>query len=438
MTLISTNSVNMTDSGSYKSQIPPSTGPWIKDVGHAQLGADTPSIMQNAEIQFDPIDVYCFICFTPFSNEEVYGRIADNYRLSESGYNCMGDRYHWAQEQQLFFYETQYVHDNCGKHNGKLIICDPLTINCPTDPINNSDVIRERIEQAKKHIINIVTNSWYFSAPGFTLHLAIYGYTDTLDIAYCFLNSCSYEWNKRPKDSRFSQFVTIERKVADAAYSMDVVIRIEYVQQLSTHMPSHPTDKRIVDLLNELARESVETWETTINNLKIDYIENYRIKSKNIHSFCENGQEILNGISLLMITGAQFVGLASIAAPELLVVAAILAQISQQASTASAVLKCVDGFTYVRDYEVLNDEKALKKGQIILITAAVEGIEQELLGRAKVRMKLSINDLAYKELIDNTIDHSSWWLFSFEDIIIEKMCLLMQLSIQRQIWMKMA
>ena len=170
MTVIRTNNVHLTDSGN----------PNVK----VQLGADTPSTMQNAKSQYDSVDVYCFICFTPFSNQENTGLIADNYRGTRADGSLV-------QNQKLYFPHTKYVNENCGKHNGTIRINAPLFVYCPTD-LSNYDAVSFSnllsIKLAEDSIKKVISYNSYYQYTGITLHLAIYYFTSTEEIANQFLN----------------------------------------------------------------------------------------------------------------------------------------------------------------------------------------------------------------------------------------------------------
>ena len=180
-------------------------------------------------------------------------------------------------------------------------------------------------------------------------------------------------------------------------------------------MPSQPTDQRIVCLQNELVCKDVEIWENPKDIYAREYIAEWCIQSEKNHLFCEKGQEVLDGIGFISISAAVLVGAAALVAPELFVVAYALAKIAQVASVTSTALKCADGITYIRDYEILDDEEALKKGEVIFISVAIEAGEEMVLKGAAKDMKYMV-----VELIDNCVDYSSWFVYKLTDELMQE------------------
>lgn len=368
----------------------------------SSIDALVPKTEQKQETQYDPIDVYCIICFTPFSNQENTGLMADNYRGTKAD-GAM------VQNQKLYFPHTKYIDDNCGKHDGMIRINSPLFIYCPADLRNNdTDSFGNFVSMklAEDGIKKIISYNCYYHYGAITLHLAVYCFSSTEKTANHFLNESYPRLCELYND--VSSFWRIE-------------LRIEYVQVFYTYMPSQPTDQRIVCLLNELVSKDVTIWEDPKDIYAREYIAEWRIQSEKNHLFCEKGQEVLDDIGFISISAAVLVGAAALVAPELFVVSLALAKIAHFASVTSIALKCADGFTYIRDYEILHDEEAMKKGEVIFLSVAVESAEEMVLKGAKKNIKfMVVGDPLMDELKDNCADYGSWFVYKFTDELMKE------------------
>lgn len=381
----------------------------MTDTGRALLGASIPQKKQESETQYGNFDVYCFICFTPYCNEDMSGMIADNFRNRWSNsIFYTGNIYQlpWASEQKLFFEKTKWVNDQCGKHKGSIYLLreETVSIYCSKDADDSCVTLaKNRIAKIIQGLTGRFINDYPIrTAPSLTLHLLVYCFPET----------------ERYVDSFLPSTETMG-SLSALAFSSGVDLQVEYVQLLTTQIPYQQMDGRIENLLDELSRAEV----TDICNIYEAY---YHTWSENTHSYYEESQEKCNKVSLYSISltlAANVGGILFVpSAPALVLAAVVLDIISQGASFISAMDKTGDGFTYIADSWVFNDNKALnlKKGFVIMSTALFEFFQQGAIKLGKDIMIKNIMNPKIAELGENGVDLFSWGLVYYEEKKIEE------------------
>ena len=168
------------------------------EFGSNTIGAGVPKTEQKQETQYGPIDVFCMICFSPYSEEKTKQIIKRNNESSEENSVLR------AGESEIDFYtpRVKHIYNTCGKKNGIVGESVNLYYDCSEIiKIDHSDAnnyyiivntIANKIADIENKLSCILQKFQYSSM--LTLHLGVYCFSNTEDIASSFLSCISQEF----------------------------------------------------------------------------------------------------------------------------------------------------------------------------------------------------------------------------------------------------
>lgn len=365
------------------------------------VDAKSIQVEQPKETLEDYIDIYCLICFSPYQKqeEETQVSIADNYRFD---YNTSQDDFFG----NFFSPRVTYVSDLCGTTRGKVVESHKILIDCSRTTFQfqlKCEDVCELIKRVECQLRKILEKYW-FKAKYVTLHIATYSFTLTEDIANCFLYSIYPSPQYYPEDNTlFSYFVDDHYcQLLKTYHDAGVNIEIEYVLVydtepfLETSQPLEgsvtenycpfPSDSNKTTNVPSLSTAPSDTpkepsWPTnsngafeitiTKNEYNPDLILNnepngnwsWKPWSDALHTISKGSGEAFGTFGLIGLGVAAVAGVAILVGGSAIwatvgIGAFVYASAMGTASLASSV---VDGYTYLADYVIDNDEKARQK-----------------------------------------------------------------------------
>lgn len=243
------------------------------------------------EIQEDILDIFCTIVFTPYINE--------NNNLEESLFDINSYSTTEAISSNLNFLKyigdihcQRVIYQNITRKKGEQIESPaPIIVNCSDIVFSyqlDTEKVKEKINLAKQQIQSIIFKYYSFDI---NLHISVYCFTLTEDIALCFSNLINKDINIQPEDLPLYIEITNNKELTlftknNDVLNIDFIIIYDTFPIIASNMDldiSQKDSSSNVDNIShkyvnqEKNNENINTFENYYQD-SLDYSENDRIE----------------------------------------------------------------------------------------------------------------------------------------------------------------
>lgn len=229
------------------------------------------------EIQEDVLDIFCTIVFTPYINE--------NNNLEESLFDINSYSTTEAISSNLNFLKyigdihcQRVIYQNITSKKGEQIESPaPIIVNCSDIVFSyqlDTEKVKEKINLAKQQIQSIIFKYYSFDI---NLHISVYCFTLTEDIALCFSNLINKDINIQPEDLPLYIEITNNKELTlftknNDVLNIDFIIIYDTFPIIASNMNLDISQKDSSSNVDNISPKYVNQEK---NNENINTVENY-------------------------------------------------------------------------------------------------------------------------------------------------------------------